>query len=62
MKRTELAEKLSEKYELGFEEVLRKIDAAMDDEYGVEVDEVPLEFAKDCEAGIKEEAEYRNDD
>ena len=58
MKRTELAKKLSEKYEVDFKHVLRRIDTAMDEEFGVEVDEVPSRFAKDCEDGIKEEAEY----
>ena len=62
MKRTELAKKLSEKYEVDFEHVSRRIDAAMDEEFGIDIDEVPSQFAEECEAGIKEEAEYRNDD
>jgi hypothetical protein len=41
MTRTELAKSISFQLDLDFEKVLRGVDAAMDDKFGTEVNEVP---------------------
>ena len=52
MLRTELAMKVSKKWNVSFEKVLRGVDTAVDSELGSSVDEIPNELAKDIENGF----------